>query len=268
MFNKRFALLVLLIVIAGGAFVVGIGVTHYEMFPYPQLVEARGTLRAATSEGPGLEDGATIFRAQCAVCHGVDATGGRGPDLTRPEVTEDILKDAIYEGIPGTEMPGSWMPNANRMALVGYVLSLQDPAADAPDPAAIERGQAVFQDQNCGSCHRVDGDEALLGPSLSTVGRRRSAEHIVTSVTEPSRYVTVGFESVRVTERDGTVHEGFLINRDPFSVRLRDASGRLLAFSTAEADVELLEHSVMPSYADVLNESQLSDLVTYLSSLR
>lgn len=264
---SRTALLLFVAVIAGGAFLAGILAAHYETFPYPQLVALRQGVRNATGSGPDMDEGARIFRAQCAVCHGSDARGGRGPDLTRGDLSEARISRAVLQGIPGTEMPGSWMPGPSRRALVAYVMSLADPESAAPDPALVDRGRAVFEGRECVTCHVVRGSDIRLGPSLEGVGRRRSAEHLRTSVLEPSRHLTAGFRPVRV-RRGGTVHEGFLLHEDPFSVRIRDYWGRLLAFSRREADVELADTSPMPSYAGTLGDDDLEALVAYLASLR
>ena len=47
------------------------------------------------------------FRANCAYCHGIDARGARGPDLTGvfSGHTEEGLFRLVRTGVPGTEMP-------------------------------------------------------------------------------------------------------------------------------------------------------------------
>lgn len=50
--------------------------------------------------------GESIFSANCASCHGTDATGGSGPDLTEP-FTNDAdadLANTILNGVSGTDM--------------------------------------------------------------------------------------------------------------------------------------------------------------------
>jgi putative heme-binding domain-containing protein len=267
MSTKRFILLVLLI--GGGGFLAGIFVTHYDRFPYPQLVALRSGLRTATGGGPDLEQGEQIFRSQCAVCHGPEAKGGRGPDLTRGTLTPDAIITAVTQGIPGTEMPGSWTPAAQSNALVAYVMSLQvSGSTDEDIAAAAAAGREVFTSQDCATCHVVEGKASGLGPSLADIGSRRSADHLRSSIVEPNRYITTGFQPVSVTRPDGSVQSGFLIDKDPFSVRIRDNDGRLLAFSTRDATVQVLNTSPMTSYGSVLDEQQLSDLVTYLSTLQ
>lgn len=256
-----------LVVLGSGAFMAGILSAHYETFPYPQIVALRRGARGA-ARGGDRDEGAQIFRAQCARCHGPDAKGGIGPNLTRGDLTADQIEDAVRLGIPGTEMPGSWMPSPSRRALSAYVLSLADPEADAVDPVLADRGREVFEGRECGTCHSVDSPEIRLGPSLQDVGARRSAEFIRTSLVEPSRDLSAGFRPVHVREPDGTAREGFVLSRDPFSVRMRDGDGVLRAYSVETAEVRITDTSPMPSYADVLSGEDLTALVAYLSSLR
>ena len=45
-----------------------------------------------------VEAGARVFRTSCALCHGGDATGGLGPDLTASEMTGTEIADLIRTG--------------------------------------------------------------------------------------------------------------------------------------------------------------------------
>src|SRR5712691_6624111 len=55
-----------------------------------------------------LQEGMAAFRANCAYCHGMNARGARGPDLTgvfASGASEEGLFRLVRRGIPGTEMP-------------------------------------------------------------------------------------------------------------------------------------------------------------------
>ena len=55
-----------------------------------------------------IRSGMGLFRARCADCHGMDARGVRGPDITQVWAsgrTDEGLFTTIKNGIAGTEMP-------------------------------------------------------------------------------------------------------------------------------------------------------------------
>jgi mono/diheme cytochrome c family protein len=60
-------------------------------------------------EGGDAENGAAIFGANCAACHGENAAGGSvGPTLVSAEVKakeDDYYREVILNGIQGAAMP-------------------------------------------------------------------------------------------------------------------------------------------------------------------
>jgi cytochrome c55X len=53
-----------------------------------------------------------MVRQDCGSCHGLHLTGGLGPPLQAPRMSElplESLVATIYQGRPGTPMPG-WSP--------------------------------------------------------------------------------------------------------------------------------------------------------------
>ena len=74
--------------------------------------------------------GQVVFTQFCAVCHGVAAEGGSGPDLTNPvwqgTMTDEQLENVIRDGKPGTAMPSfkDRIDASGRTALVAYLRHL------------------------------------------------------------------------------------------------------------------------------------------------
>jgi len=55
-----------------------------------------------------IQAGMGMFRNRCADCHGMDARGVRGPDLTQVWAsgrTDGGLFNTLRRGVPNTEMP-------------------------------------------------------------------------------------------------------------------------------------------------------------------
>src|SRR5262247_864140 len=63
-------------------------------------------------------------------------------------------------------------------------------AAAAPSGAS---GQELVQQWGCIACHKLDGPEKLLGPSLWDIGARKDANYIRESIVEPDSVVVEGF---------------------------------------------------------------------------
>jgi len=65
---------------------------------------------AAHAQGGGREQALVrMVRQDCGSCHGMQLTGGLGPPLTREALADkplDSLVATIYQGRPGTPMPG------------------------------------------------------------------------------------------------------------------------------------------------------------------
>jgi mono/diheme cytochrome c family protein len=77
-----------------------------------------------------IDQGRKAFESNCAVCHGMDASGGRGPNLRRAHIArapnEAALCELIEAGIP-PEMPaGAFLTDVEVRALVVlYVFGLK-----------------------------------------------------------------------------------------------------------------------------------------------
>lgn len=145
---------------------------------------------AAIQSDPALmqivrETGKTLFGDNCAVCHGIAGTGGKGfPNLAAKAWLWGGDPATIYEtlrvGINSTneETRTSQMPAFGRDGIltaaqiddvVAYVRSLGG-AADKTGitPESVARGKEVFQ-ANCVACHGEDakGNHELGAPDLT-----------------------------------------------------------------------------------------------------
>src|SRR5260370_35856601 len=58
-----------------------------------------------------LARGKQLFEAQCAPCHGIQGTGGKGANLARPTLKHAAEAAALFaqvqDGIESTSMPGA-----------------------------------------------------------------------------------------------------------------------------------------------------------------
>jgi mono/diheme cytochrome c family protein len=51
------------------------------------------------------EDGAAIYKAKCAGCHGAAGEGKMGPALKGTSLSADQIADALLKGAPGKKAP-------------------------------------------------------------------------------------------------------------------------------------------------------------------
>ena len=74
---------------------------------------------------------------------------------------------------------------------------------------------------------------------------------------------------MEVVTKDGATISGRLLNYDSFSIQLIDSNERLVSFAKSTLrDYRFIKSSKMPSYRDKLTADEVTDLVSYLFSLR
>jgi cytochrome c oxidase cbb3-type subunit 3 len=229
-----------------------------------------------------IKQGQVLFRQECVFCHGVGARGGaRGPDLTTGLWTHggadaDVSR-TIREGVPGTAMPANRLTEDEVWEIVSYLRAEQQPPT-APIGDAT-RGQTLFYaGGKCSSCHIVRGRGGRLGPELSYIGSARPRAYLVESIRAPGRQLAdnhsfgtdLTYDTVTAVTRDGKTIVGVTMNEDTFTVQMMDTSERVYSFD--KKSLKSLRHenrSLMPAYGvEVLNDTDLQDLVAYLQSLR
>lgn len=225
-----------------------------------------------------INAGLKYFERQCSRCHGFDAKGSDetgAPDLTgrlARASSEVGIFNIIRTGVPGTAMlpVAADLPDSQVWQLVAYIGSLSTDPANIDLPGSIANGASLFTNQgDCNSCHMIDGQGGRQGPDLSRVGERRSPEELLSDILNPHIDVAPRWWTMRVTDRDGVVREGLRMNEDSFSLRIMDGDANLWSYPKNRiASFERLEASTMPSYTQILSDSEVDDLVAYLFSLR
>jgi putative heme-binding domain-containing protein len=268
------------------------------LIPGTRVVLLIGCFVAANAQEPAkatsnldstaIKEGASLFRANCSPCHGLNARGGgRGPDLTSGRWTHGSADDEIYrtisQGVPGTEMPANGLEDSEIRTIIAYLRSLAPPwnITVAGDPV---KGKAIFfSDVGCSTCHMVLGAGGALGPDLSRVGAARSVSYLIDSIRDPDKELSSGmtdpnnhyglplvYDTVTVVTASGEKITGVARNEDTYSIQMITVAQQLQSF--LKRDLKEVSHqrrSLMPPYSeDALDAAQLQDLISYLETLR
>ncbi len=133
----------------------------------------------------------------------------------------------------------------------------------------FEAGRNLFHATSCSTCHRFDGGGGAIGPDLSTVANKFSAQDLLEAILEPSKVISDQYAAHTVLAEDGTLAEGLLAeDGDELVVYTRDPSAPPVHF--ARSEVKLVKPSPlsqMPAgLVDPLNPDELRDLLAYLLS--
>jgi cytochrome c oxidase cbb3-type subunit III len=230
--------------------------------------------------------GAKLWAGTCSACHGVDGTGGRGPNLVTRQVwhplTDQGIHDTILHGVPGTDMPPTNYSDPQAWDLVAFIKAQIGPAAENEVPGDPDAGSRVYwgEKANCGSCHAIRGKGGRVGPDLSDIGGSRPLALIKQVVLDPSKGLAdrhaggglvqngmFGQESVTVKLKDGKEVQGIARDRNNYSLQILDRGGELHLISMLDVDqITISTKSLMPEdYGKRLSKQELQDLFAYLA---
>jgi len=222
-----------------------------------------------------IRGGMALYRQQCADCHGLDATGYRGPDLVAAisgGMVDERLFDTIRKGVPGTEMPAAStidVADDDILQVIAYLKSIGSVAPTERPAGNVANGERLFT-QQCTGCHRVAGRGGRLGPDLTRLGVQRSPAAIAREIRTPSEWMAPAFETVTLVTKDGERIRGVKKAEDVFTIQMMDTRERIQGYKKSDLREVIYEKaSLMPEYAAArLSDGDLTDLVSYLGSLR
>jgi ubiquinol-cytochrome c reductase cytochrome b subunit len=140
--------------------------------------------------------GIAYFRQErCESCHAVgDGSSKLGPDLTQASIHKDAAWMIQHFKRPSAMRPGTAMPpiqlnDAQLNSLAAFLLKLNPTNAsalgNAPDFATA--GALVYQANQCGGCHMVNGHGMKIGPVLNGLAQRRSRSWVEEHFADPEK---------------------------------------------------------------------------------
>jgi cytochrome c oxidase cbb3-type subunit III len=227
--------------------------------------------QAPAAAQPDPAAGKPIFEGHCALCHGIDGGGGRGPSLRQPKLLhaadDEALKSVIENGI-APDMPPAWyLSQAEISSVAAYVRSLGKVPSEVL-PGNPARGQAIYARNGCSACHILKGEGSGYGPELTEVGARRGSARLRETLQHPTETIPETFLFVKAVTHAGPTILGIRLNEDSFTIQLKDQQGRFYSLRKSELqDLKKLRgETPMPSYGAVLSAAEMDDLVNFLAS--
>jgi mono/diheme cytochrome c family protein len=149
-------------------------------FPVYRILQPKQLADAQAAHSAELAaQGEEIFTANCAQCHGGEATGAIGPALNSEQFLSSVsdlqMHQLISTGVPGTLMVaysadfGGTFTQQQITATVAYLRGFEETAPDFPDwlrPLAQTDldGEDLYH-MACSYCHGIDL-EGNIGPAL------------------------------------------------------------------------------------------------------
>jgi putative heme-binding domain-containing protein len=213
---------------------------------------------------------------------GMNGTGGKPDPLPNRAMPEELLSNPRSALLAARKLARGQMKSGERDQLLAAAAKLSPgPVRDLfegylpsetkgspklgsnPRPKLIlslkgnaERGEKLFWSSavNCGTCHKIGEQGKPVGPDLSTIGKLRSREDLLTSILEPSRRIEPKYASYVVHTVDGRSFTGVLVKRDAKEMVLRDAQAQEIVVSSKNVE------EALPSRASLMPEGQLAGL--------
>ena len=137
-----------------------------------------------------------------------------------------------------------------------------------PPGGDATRGKALFESSGCFDCHRIGDRGSRVGPDLSDIGARRTADRLHKALVAPDEEVVPENRYARVVTKDGTTITGKLLNQDSTSVQLMTPKEELKTYLRATLrEYSIVDKGLMPSVQGKMTAQQIADVVAYLSSL-
>ena len=134
----------------------------------------------------------------------------------------------------------------------------------------FQRGQAMYIAASCNRCHQMGNAGGLIGPDLTSVGRRFGVKDILRSTIEPSAVIDEKYRVTVISTRDGKTVEGTVLDESETSLTLSPNPLATDSITVAKSNIEKRQVSAvspMPtSLLDTLSREEIFDLLAYVFS--
>ena len=134
---------------------------------------------------------------------------------------------------------------------------------------SFEVGHNMYLATRCATCHSMRGEGGIIGPNLTQLGTRFTAEDMITAIVEPNEAISDQYASTVLYLTNGQSVVGKLIREDDNTYYLSQnpfAPDVIREIPKAEVtETKLSAVSVMPpGLINPLGKDELQDLIAYL----
>jgi len=131
----------------------------------------------------------------------------------------------------------------------------------------VKAGKKTFQ--TCMMCHKVGEKGKEIAPALDGSANRDTL-HLLTAIVDPDQAVEAGYGLYRVTKKDGSSSEGFLVKQDKKGITIAMMGGSTVFTPVKEvANSSFVGgRSFMPDMFGNLSDQQMIDLLEYIKTLK
>jgi putative heme-binding domain-containing protein len=149
--------------------------------------------------------------------------------------------------------------------------AIADLVAAARRSGDARRGMDVFRSARvaCLSCHEIDGHGGTIGPGLSDLGRKQSAEQIAESILWSRLVVKPEYAAWQITTTDGRLIQAYMKAADHDHLELIEtASGKRLTLPRGDIDEQREIGTLMPEgLLNSLGQTDRADLLRFLMEI-
>ena len=239
---------------------------------FAQAPDDKEDLRNPVAGQPeAIAVGKKLYLAGCSGCHGPTAEGGRGPNLAKGDqvrgATNRHLLSVITDGLKGSDMPPSGLPQEKVWQIIAYLRNLTAVAYDSLAPGNVQAGSELFFGKaGCANCHSIRGHGGYPGPDLSNIGRVRSFRSLRESLLDPDAEIADGYGAVTVTTKPGKKISGVARDNTNYAIVILDSHGDLhRLLKTDLREVVFGTQSLMPhDYRQQLSPAEIENLLSFL----
>lgn len=131
-------------------------------------------------------------------------------------------------------------------------------------PGNVENGKQVFA-QNCGVCHKINGEGRDAGPDLTGMGVH-GVHELLAHILDPNRFVEENYVATSIETADDQVLDGIVVRENRSTVVLRN---NLTDTEVKTSDIKVRRstgRSLMPEGFEALGEEALRDLLAYMGA--